>query len=301
LIPFTAFLLGLVGALTAKFQWSSRSEREGAVFGFVLVLSLLVSGIGLGSLFRALKVKDRGRGFVFVLGFLLVPPLFFGIDRIESILSRDYLLLRSQPSDFRSLAGHCGVRAGRAVLRLYDQQFRSPVVAALGELELGSRCRIGHYRLLEKEGRISCASEETPIDCRTRWMMAFSEQGFWDFETRSFFHEKVFSDWEESKKEESLLAYALKDQEIEARRTNLLRQAGMDDSPSAWAVRLQQKDELRHLELTIRIFEAVNEATKDLKGPPSPQLLKFRDLLTEIEQKRQKIAEIKKSIEDIER
>lgn len=294
-------MLGLISALTAKFQLSSRSEREGAAFEFVMVLSLLVSGIGLGSLFRTLKLKTRGKGFVFVLGFLLVLPLFFGIDRVESILSRDYLLLRSQPSDFRSLAGHCGVRAGRAVLRLYDQQFRSPVVAALGELELGSRCRIGHYRLLEKEERISCSPEESPIDCRIRWMTAFSEQGYWDFETRSFFHEKILADWEQSKKEESLLAYALKDQEIEARRTNLLRQAGMDDSPSAWAVRLQQKDELRHLELTIRMFETVNEATKDLKGQPSPQLLKFRDLLAEIEQKRQKIVEIKKSIEDIDR
>ena len=160
---------------------------------------------------------------------------------------------------------------------------------------------MNHFKLLEREGRELCKPEEHPVECTLRWMAAFSEQGYWDFSTRKFFYDRVTGAVPEPKKEEWLIAYALKDQEIEVRRQNLLRQAGLDESMSPWAVLLQQKDELNHLELSIGLFDLVQSQIQDLKGTPSPQLLKFKDLAVEMEPRKLKLIEIRKSIEALEK
>jgi hypothetical protein len=159
---------------------------------------------------------------------------------------------------------------------------------------------LSHYQLLEKESVPLCKQEEHPIECRVRWMNAFSELGYWNYPARKYFYDQVIKEWSESRKEELLLGYALRDQELETRRQNLLRQAGLDESLATWVVLLQQRDELNHLELSIRLFEKVHESLTEQKGLPSPQLLKFKDLFAEIESKRQRLVEIQKSIETLE-
>jgi hypothetical protein len=216
------------------------------------------------------------------------------------VLTRELLLKKREPGDFIELSGHCGVRAGRSILRLYQQVFRTPMQAALYDFELGNRCRLSHYQLLEKESVPLCKQDEHPIECRVRWMNAFSELGYWNYPARKYFYDQVIKEWSDSRKEELLLGYALRDQELETRRQNLLRQAGLDESLASWAVLLQQRDELNHLELSIQLFEKVQESLPEQKGLPSPQLLKFKDLFAEIESKRQRLVEIKKSIETLE-
>jgi hypothetical protein len=251
-------------------------------------------------MFRTLRARPEGSLTAFGLGFILVAPLFWGVDRAENVLTRELLLKKREAADFSDLAGHCGVRAGRSILRLYQQVFRTPLQAALYDFELGSRCRLSHYQLLDKELVSLCKPEEHPVECRIRWMNAFSELGFWNYPTRKYFQEQVLKEWSESRKEELLLGYALRDQELETRRQNLLRQAGLDESLASWAVLLQQKDELNHLELSIQLFEKVQESLPEQKGLPSPQLLKFKDLFAEIETKRQRLIEIRKSIDTLE-
>lgn len=299
-LAFSGFLFTFLGALSARFQASLRPDIDSSSSFFILLGFLLVSSICSGVLFRSLRARSGVSWTAFGLGFILVAPLFWGVDRIESVLTRELLLRKQEPGDFSDLAGHCGVRAGRSILRLYQQVFRTPAQAALTDFELGNRCRLTHYQLLEKESVSLCKLEEHPVECRIRWMNAFSERGYWNYQDRKYFFDRVMKEWSESRKEELLLGYALRDQELETRRQNLLRQAGLDESLSPWAVLIQQRDELSHLELSIELFEKVQESLPEQKGLPSPQLLKFKDLLVEIEPKRQRLVEIKKSIETLE-
>ncbi len=299
-LAFTGFLFTFLGALTTRFQDSVRSDAESVSSFFILIGFLLVSSICSGVLFRNLRARPGEGMWAFGLGFILVAPLFWGVDRIEGVLTRELLLKKQEPRDFSELSGHCGVRAGRSISRLYQQVFRSPNHAALYDFELGNRCRLSHFQLLEKESVPLCKQEEHPVECRIRWMNAFSELGYWNYQARKYFFDQVMKEWTESRKEELLLLYALRDQELETRRQNLLRQAGLDESMSPWAVLIQQRDELSHLELSIQLFEKVQEALPEQKGLPSPQLLKFKDLLAEMEPKRQRLVEIKKSIETLE-
>jgi hypothetical protein len=299
-LAFSGFLFTFLGALAARFQASLRPDSESASSFFILIGFLLVSSICSGIMFRTLRARPEGNMTAFGLGFILVVPMFWCVDRVESVLTRELLLKKREPGDFIELAGHCGVRAGRSILRLYQQVFRTPLQAALYDFELGNRCRLSHYQLLEKESVPLCKQEEHPVECRVRWMNAFSELGYWNYPARKYFYDQVIQEWSESRKEELLLGYALRDQELETRRQNLLRQAGLDESLASWAVLLQQRDELNHLELSIRLFEKVHESLPEQKGLPSPQLLKFKDLFAEIESKRQRLVEIKKSIETLE-
>lgn len=299
-LAFAGFLGTFLGALAVRFQASVRSEAEGTFSFFILIGFLLVSSTCSGILFRALRARPGGSMTAFGLGFILVAPLFWGVDRIEGVLTRELLLKKREASDFSDLAGHCGVRAGRSIFRLYQQTFGTQAQAALSDFELGNRCRLTHYQLLEKESAPLCKAEEHPVECRIRWMNAFSERGYWNYQARRYFFEQVMLEWPESRRDEVLLNYALRDQELESRRQNLLRQAGLDESLSPWAVLLQQRDELNHLELSIRLFEKVQEFVPEQKGLPSPQWLKFKDQFAEIEPKRQRLVEIKKSIESLE-
>ncbi len=300
-LAFSGFLFTFLGALAARFQASLRPDADSSSSFFILFGFLLVSSICSGILFRCLRARAGGSLTAFGLGFILLAPLFWGVDRAESVLTRELLLKKHEPADFSDLVGHCGVRAGRSILRLYQEVLRTPAQAALSDFELGNRCRLSHFQLLEKESVPLCKQEEHPVECRIRWMNAFSELGYWNYPARKYFHDQVMKEWSESRKEELLLAFALRDQELETRRQNLLRQAGLDESLSPWAVLIQQRDELNHLELTIELFEKVQESLPEQKGLPSPQLLKFKDLLVEIEPKRQRLVEIKKSIESLER
>lgn len=300
-LAFVGFLFSFLGALTARFHASVRLDQDGFSSFVILVAFLLVSAICSGILFKSLRGGARGGSMTaFGLGFILVVPLFLGVDRLETVLTRELLLSKNEPRDFSDLSGHCGVRAGRAIFRLYQQSFRTSTQAALADFELGNRCRLSHYQLLEKESAPLCKEEEHPVECRVRWMNAFSELGFWNYEARKYFFDQVMREWSESRKDEVLLNYALRDHELETRRQNVLRQAGLDESLSPWAVLLQQRDELNHLELSIELFEKVQESLPEQKGLPSPQYLKFKDLFAEMEPKKERLVEIKKSIESIE-
>lgn len=300
-IAFTGFLVTFVGSLTARFYGTTQGEREAVSTFTIQALLLFVACLCSGSLFRSLSRQRRRKALSFAFGFLFVIPLFLGVDKVEGVLSRNLLLMKQEPRDFSDLRGHCGVHAGRSVMRLYEQSLRSLSHAALADLELGSRCRLRHFQLLEREGVALCKPEESRVDCNIRWMTAFSELGFWDFQSRKFFFNRLLGDQEDLKKDDSWATYAIKDQEIELRRQTLLRQAGLDDTLNAWAVLLHQKDELGHLELTLEIFQRVQALLPESSEAPSPQVLKFKDLMNELEPKKQKLIEIKKSIEALEK
>jgi len=298
---FLAFLICFLGALTARFYHAVYLDRESSSYFFMLVILLILSSIFMGMTARNLSVRKRNHRWAAFLGFTLVAPLFLGISKFETVMSQNLLSSQSDPSYFPDINGHCGVYAGRALIRAFDLNFKSPAEVAFKNFEMGMRCRLRHFVFLEKEKKLGCKDGEREIECRIRWMQSFSEKGYWNFQTRKFFFENVREQWELNRKDEDLVNYALKDQELEMSRQGILKQVGLDEGVSVQPMLISQRDELSHLELTIKIFDQVAEAVHDFKGVPSPELLKFRDLNQELQQKRTKVSEIKQNIQQLEK
>ena len=297
LFTFIGFLFSFLGALTARFYHSIYLNQESLGYFCVLLILLVFGAFFLGLTCKHLSPRAQSAHSIFVLGFLAFFPLFMILCKVESTLSQNLLMSETTINAFSEINGHCGVYAGRAILKVYDRNFRSNISGALRDYEIGNQCRLKHFSLLESENLLRCSPLENKIDCSVRWMNAFAEKGFWNYKSRLFFYEKMVALAEGvNHKEESMLNYALKDQELEMSRQSLLKQVGLDEGGSNPPQSFSDAEELQHLELTLQVFNKVQEMTKDLKGRPSPQLLRFRDLYPEIQQKKNRLEELKKSV-----
>ncbi len=150
--------------------------------------------------------------------------------------------------------------------------------------------------MLQSESSL-CQPSEDRIECRIRWMSSFSERGFWDFSVRKFFFDQVVELWGASKKEEVLVKFVLKDQELELGRPNLLREAGIEEDLANQYILIHQEDELNNLKLTESIFNFASSQMEDVSNAPSPHLLKFKEMRAEVQPRLMKIPEVEKDIE----
>jgi hypothetical protein len=297
LFSFLGFLFSFLAALTARFYHSIYLNQESLGYFLVLLFFLVLGAYFLGLTCKYLSTRTQSAPIIFGVGFIALFPIFLILCKIESTLSQNLLLSETASSTFAEINGHCGVYAGRAILRVYDRNLRGNISGALRDYEIGNQCRLKHFSLLESENLLRCSPQENKIDCSVRWMNAFTEKGLWNYKSRLFFYEKVAALAESvNHKEESMLNYALKDQELEMSRQSLLKQVGLDESGSNPPQAFLDAEELQHLELTLQVLNKVQEMTKDLKGRPSPQLLRFRDLYPEFQQKKNRLEELKKRV-----
>jgi len=296
---FVLFLICFCFALTLKFEYFIVERDESHKIYILLILFGLSSGVFLGLSLRALNhTKGLFRALSEGMGMALVALL--GVSLTESLLSEQSYLKTNRPENFSVLSGHCGVYAGRTVLKILHAEEASPQDGAIREFEIKDRCRIAHLDYLMKHQVSLCDSAEDAIDCRIRWMSGIAEHGYWNHATRKFFFNQVMQAWPESKKEEALVAYTQKDQELELGRQSILKQAGIEETLNDKLLLVQEKEELENLMLTRDIFNSVDPMLTDAKSSPPPYLFKFKDLQTEVLAKLTKIPELEKEIEQLE-
>ena len=277
IVPFVcAFWILLLAALAVRFEGSTGAP--------VFVSLIIFASLSLGVALRIYGFKNNP--VLVPVAVLLGPGLFAGISAVEDHLSALRLDRVGSISSFGGLSDHCGVHSGRAVIRLFDALFMSREFAALREYRIGTACRLQHFIRLEKADRLGCAVEEGPIRCRTRWMLAFSEHGFWNLEAREHFFESVMEAWRERHDDEALVGFALEDQRLQMSLLGEYRQAGIG-SPGSDASPEAVQTKARHRELSMKIFEKVADAIQDGSpaGPAEPWRFKFHDAWVDLREK----------------
>ncbi len=251
---FAGFLLLTLAAESARFLSSDQEWLIGLVFGAGVLLGevLLHSGGPAGIMGR-------------ISGLLLAIAAFFSVGQVESLLRAVSAREPVPMSAFSSLPGHCGISAGRAIIGLYDTFVATPDEARLREYQIHSACRLRALSGLERSGGPACDPGDRPLVCRVRWMEAVSAEGNWDLDTRRFFFETALRLWNEARDDEGLVAYAMKDQEIQNVALNESVQA--HGTSGAGVVELQKNSRI-HNELSRKIFEAVSSAIAKEGLPP---------------------------------
>jgi hypothetical protein len=274
---FIGFLVLFLSSLSIRFLSSfSLQGQEGAAQIWIWV-SLGGAALLLSQVFCLVGIRNRS---IAVLGAILFTTLsFFSVTSLEANLSENRLKTGSSIGGFTVLQDHCGVYAGRAVIRIFDGLFMSPEYAALREYRIGCSCRLRHYLYLEKADALGCKTDETQIQCRIRWMGAFSENGFWNYEARHAFFQSIMKIWNETHQDESLVNYVLKDQELQISALNEFQQAGLSEASLFSRVKETKEIEENQRRLSKEIFETVAEAIQDgiPHEHPEPFRFKFHD------------------------
>ena len=277
-IPFFIGFLGFfLASLSVRFYYTIPLRiGEGGVP--VWMWGLLVMGaLFLSQVFSFLGVRSKWVALGAALGFTFVS--FGVVTTLESNLSQKKLTDGASMENFNDLRDHCGVYAGRAVIRIFDALLMSPDYAALREYQIGCSCRLHHFRLLEKNQAVGCKGDETQIQCRVRWMGAFAANGYWNLEARDYFFQNIMKLWEETHQDESLVSYVLKDQELQISALNDFQQAGLGEVLMRSRAREMKDLEEAHRRLSRKIFETVADAIQD-RSPrehPEPFRFKFHD------------------------
>ena len=300
LVFFFIFLLCFLFTQAFKFQRLILDRDQSTLNYIFIFLGILISSFVLSFSIRALSPTKR-RLIANFQSFAWVIAAFFSVSLSEEIMSQQSYLKSPTPERFSSLSGHCGVYSGWTVLKLIHSQQFTERNGAIKEFLIKEKCRLKHLDFLNEQKAFSiCKSEEDAIDCQIRWMTGIAEHGSWSLLTRKYFFNKIQQVWLSSKKEESLVAYLLKDQELESGRQSILRQSGFDELLSGQSLYLQEKEEFENLILTRDIFSALGPMVVDAPENPQPYLFKFKDAQTEVEAKIAKIPELSKEIETLE-
>lgn len=278
-----------LGALTFHFYQYDylRATRVMSASGAILLA--LMAGLALSQLLRQIPL-GRVRSFLLGMGisvFLLVTLLW-----TEHSISQAQFLRNHSPSQFSQLHGHAGTHAGRALISIYDRNFSVKLKGALREHELAANFRIRHFEYLEQQGKLDCDEKEDSIECSLKWMGAFAEAGYWDSAVREFFYRRMRPIWEREKKNDSFVAYLIKDQELEASKMNLVRQLGFEDELSDPLLLIQEEEELKNIKLSQKFFSESKVMMSDKVAPLTPNVLKLRDLYAELETKSLKLNDL---------
>ena len=298
-VMFILFMACFFAGLTLKFQYFTIDQNESPEVYAELLGAGILSGVFLGLSLRALNGRKKFfRSLSEGIGITLA--LFVSVNIAESILSDNFYETHHNPEAFSQLTGHCGVAVGRTVLKLVHQQ-EPPPEDSVSEFQLDQYCRLRHLDYVIKYKDSFCSPGEDKIECLTRWMLPVAEHGYWNHKTRTFFFDHVMKAWPNSKKDEALVGYALKDLDLESGRQSILRQVGMDESLNERYLFMQGKDELNNLLLTKQIFETISPmlSKPDDSGPPPPYLFKFKDTQADLQNKLAKIPELQKELEQL--
>lgn len=261
-----------------------------------LYLTLTVAGVALGFSFHFLKVKAHSAASYVAIGLVSVFIAFAAVSAVEDEMSDARFFQRTKPAYFGILDDHCGVYAGRTLLKIFHLNMLNPQMGLIREFEMNSTCRLRHFAFLEHQNPGVCEIGEDAIACRTRWMGIFSEHGIWNYQSRKFFLTEVLKLWPASKIEENLVAFVARDQDLESGRQSLLRQAGIEEEFADHFLIFQQWDSLENLRLTQKVFAQVSPLLVEVKKNPPPYLLKFKDMLEEVMPKLEKIPELEKDL-----
>ncbi|NDG83407.1 MAG: hypothetical protein EBX52_00025 [Proteobacteria bacterium] len=278
-VPFLfGFWIALLAALAVRFHDSVLPPAAGDSIRVALLVcvSILFLAKALSSFgFKNSKVPVAA-AVIFASG------AYFGVSALEDHLSENRLDRADSISSFRGLTDHCGLHAGRAVIRLFDSLFMSETYASLREYRIDTECRLRHFIRLEKANRLGCTDEEGAIRCRIRWMGAFSEKGFWNYDARNYFFEDVMRLWRADHQDEALVAFVLEDQRLQMSLMGEFQQAGIAPSVPG-VVRDSKITRLRHHELSRKIFDTVAEAIHDgaANSSAEPFRFKFHDAYVE--------------------
>lgn len=291
-----------MAALTVRFNELVYLEHYTRESYFQIGILLVISGIFLGQLWGSLfsKVKQYSSGFL-GLGVLASSLLFIVIAVSEDRMSEKELCQKSELAQFSSVKNHCGIYAGNLILSFIHRMNLSENEFQRQEFNLASTFRIRHFELLKKKGLLGCQSGEDLIECRTRWMNGFSEQGFWEYRSRLFFFNELISLWENSKNETALINYVLKDQEFESAKQSLPKQWGIEEELNDRILLIQQTEELNNLKLTDKIFQETTVRLSSLTGTPTPLLFRFKDAQSDAQVKINHVAEIESDIEQLKK
>jgi hypothetical protein len=290
---FVLFLVCFCSALTFKFQYFVLNGDESNLRYGILCVIILASGIALSLSLKALHEK-KPLNQALLQGIILTGFAWVGVTLGETELSRHYYRNHNHLENFSVLGGHCGVHAGRTILKIAHSEDDSSNDGKLKEFEMKDHCRIAHLNYLMNHKIEFCEPSEDPIDCQIRWMSGIAEHGYWNYSTRKFFFGQVMKVWANSKKEESLVNYTLKDQELEHGRQSILTQAGIEETMNERYLLVQEKEELDNLILTRDIFGSVAPMITEAKVSPPPYLFKFKDTQTDVLAKLTKIPELEK-------
>ena len=295
---FLAFLLLFFSSLTFYFN-DFICQHDVSLSLAVLTAGLvLVAGIFLGLSFYFLKQRNQS-SLKWVLGGSVISVLLFLIvTQTEQTLSERQLKEHNDPKAFAILKDHCGVYSGRSIQSWIHHSLLSAHTGTYRELEVLSRCRLTHFKLLEKNGLLGCGSLD-PIDCRVKWMDHFALHGYWDYETRMFFYDDISTAWLSSKKPDALVNYVLKDQELESSKRSLLKQLGVEEEFIDQFLLIQQVEELKSLKLTEVIFENTSELIGSSGSGTTPNALKFKDLYEETARRFNRIPDLEKDVESL--
>ncbi len=296
LFSFFIFLVLFCAGLTLRFERLIFQKGQNPNSYWLMYGVVLVAGLALGSSFHWLKVRaHKGVNYV-IAGVALTFLAFAGVTAAEDEMSEARFLQRTKPEYFSILSDHCGVYAGRTVLKVIHLEFSQPQMGIIREFEVNNTCRLRHFAFLNEQNPGVCSPEQDKIECRIKWMTQFSEHGMWNYVTRRFFFAEILKYWPNSKKEEALVNYVTKDQELESGRTSLVRQAGIEEEFAEHFMLFHLKDELENLKMTQKVLSGVAPLLKDVKVSPPPYLLKFKDMTSDIEPKLAKIPEMEKEI-----
>ncbi|MBC7395948.1 MAG: hypothetical protein H7333_00775 [Bdellovibrionales bacterium] len=300
LFSFLLFLAFFYAALALRFDLLIYPKSQGLEFYWPLYCTILVSGIGLGCAFHFLKIRAHSLPTFLGFGIAAAFLVFAGVAATEDELSENRFLQRTKPEYFGLLDDHCGVYAGRTLLKVLHAKFSQPQMGLLREFRINNTCRLKHFIYLSEQNPGVCSPGEDKIDCRVKWMGQFSNHGIWNHQTRKFFLAEVMKLWLSSKNEEALVNFVAKDQELEAARSGFLKQAGIEEELAEQFILFHQKDELENLKVTQKVFADAGPLLADVKSAPPPYLLKFKDMQSEVQMKLQKIPEVEKDIAQIE-
>lgn len=285
---FSGFLVLFLHALSVKFYYlvHLRTFETGAVL--IIGVDLLLASVLLARVFHHAGFWRPPARWLVAAG--VVFGFFTGITLAERTLSEKRLNEVSEISAFRGIVDHCGVHSGRAVIRIFDRLFMGNAYSALREYRIGTSCRLNHFIHLEKNGLLGCKPDERAVRCRIRWMSAFSERGFWNYEARRYFFEDVMGLWKSEPDDEGLVNFVLEDQNLQVNLLDELQQAGVGGaSGSVSGSRDEEslKNEAANRELSRKIFQTVAEAIRDGADglPPEPWRFRFHDAYTDYQAK----------------
>lgn len=296
IFAFLTFLAIFCSALALRYHSMTFQKSLDSAESWPLYTVLLLSGIALGFSFHFLKVKAHSTFMYVAAGIGCALLVFTAVSAAEDEMSDSRFLMHTKPSFFGVLDDHCGVYAGRTLLKIFHLSALDTQIGMIKEFELNSTCRLRHFSYLAHQNPGVCNVGEDAIACRIRWMGAFSDHGIWNYQSRKFFFNEVMNAWPNSKNEESLVAYVAKNQDLESGRQSLLKQAGVEEEFSDHFLILQQRDLLDNLRLTQKIFAEVTPKLTEVKNNPPPYLLKFKDMLEEVMPKLEKIPELEKDL-----
>jgi hypothetical protein len=303
---FISFFIGLVVAAVLRFQQVVAIAGGSQSTTFVVAFIAIVCGVLLGYGLALLDLFARATWKKFVYGSVLGLIVFFGFFAIEDAISQRKLYSEPQAASFAEVSGHCGVYIGRAIVKAYHWTVNPSLDGILNDFEMGNRCRINHFLRLAKRDQLLCKPNEDPIQCRVRWMPAFAEHGYWNGGVRQMFLDEIDRVYRESQSPgstlkinpESMIAYGLKDYELDSARPSVVKQAGLEEEFTDEYLYYKQADDLQNTILTRDVFDLVSRATHHDSGSlkESPQVEKFKEAQKDVSFKTEKIKELESDL-----